>query len=523
MRGSSARADLLGWTCFFVLSGYLITGLLTQEMEGTDGVSLGAFYARRVRRLLPAAFVLVVATAGTAFFLLSPLEQATLSRSVLASSAYLSNVYFYRAGRDYFASGVAANPLLHTWSLAVEEQFYLVWPLLILAVYRLRASRKAMCVAMGSLAVVSFAASIWITRINQPMSFNLTPFRAWEFALGGLASQIPRAWLERRAAVVRAVGWIGLVVVFVSAFATTPQGFPGVKVLLPVLGAAGILVAGAIQDGRGVGRLLRVAPLPFLGQRSYALYLWHWPILIFAGIYRDPLRMRERLLCLAAALAMADLSYRLVEHPIRSSGWVRRRTALCLGSAVALTAVGVAGGLAWRHWAVRTPNYKRFSAVVADLPEDVAQGCLTAYGDSTPRTCAFGSVETPTRTVVLMGDSHMEQWLPRVRSDRPHEGMEDRAAVEGVVSGGRCIGFLPARRVGGQIVCTVEAASAGNDRRAESLGRHSFGGDLVYGGGPRRSEGNYGGVARGGEANVSGDAANGCAGDLASGYAVRGL
>lgn len=401
----------IGVDLFFVLSGYLITEILLREAEQTGSVALGAFYARRIRRLLPACTAMVLATGIASFFILPPLEQAAVSRSVLATSAYLSNVYFYYLRSDYFASDLSNNPLLHTWSLGVEEQFYFIWPLLIFGLSRFKGRRRAACVLLGIIGLLSFATSVWLMQRNQPAAFFLMPPRAWEFAIGGLASQIPTKWLQDRLPLVRLLGWSGLIAISVSAFATSPISFPGWKALLPVCGAAAVLIGGAVQDARGVGRILSLGLLSYLGQRSYALYLWHWPMLVLLSIFNDPLPLTLRILCLLGSLLIADFSYRFVENPIRFSAYLQPRTMLCAGIALVVMVLGFSSSLAWRHWAVNTESYRRFSGSIADLPADVAQGCLNDTGNAVPHPCFFGST-APSKTVALMGDSHMEQWLP---------------------------------------------------------------------------------------------------------------
>ena len=401
----------IGVDLFFVLSGYLITEILLREADRTGRVALGSFYARRVRRLLPACSLMVLTTGIASFFVLPPLEQAAVSRSVLATSAYLSNIYFYYLRSDYFATDPSNNPLLHTWSLGVEEQFYFIWPLLILGTSRLRQRRKVACFLIGAIGLLSFMSSAWLMRTNQPAAFFLMPPRAWEFAIGALASQIPQGWLQARAAHVRSLGWLGLTAISISAFIASPIGFPGWKAVLPVCGAAAVLIGGAVQDPLGVGRLLSLGPLPYLGQRSYALYLWHWPMIILLSIANDPFPLRLRILCLLASLVMAEFSFRFVENPIRFSTYLQPRTTLCMGIALLVMLLGSSGSLAWRRWAVHTESYRRFGGSIADLPSDVAQGCLNDTGNATPHPCFFGST-SPSKTVILMGHSHMEQWLP---------------------------------------------------------------------------------------------------------------
>jgi peptidoglycan/LPS O-acetylase OafA/YrhL len=188
----------IGVDVFFVLSGYLITGLLIDEFEKTGRLDLLGFYARRARRLLPASCVMLLVVALVGTLVLSPLEMKPLAGTTLWTAVYSSNLWFLRFASSYFDPAADTNPLLHTWSLAVEEQFYMLWPVLILAVLRYGRGRRKLAWAMLALAALSLGGAIYFTRTNQPWAFFFSPLRAWEFAVGGLAVMVPLEWLRRR-------------------------------------------------------------------------------------------------------------------------------------------------------------------------------------------------------------------------------------------------------------------------------------------------------------------------------------
>ncbi|HVJ06777.1 MAG TPA: acyltransferase family protein [Acidisarcina sp.] len=407
----ACKGGFIGVDVFFVLSGYLITGLLIDEVVRSRTIHLVQFYARRIRRLLPASVVMLAATMLAVCFILPPFEQWILSRSALATFAYLSNVYFVHLSNDYFAGDTAGNPLLHTWSLAVEEQFYFAWPILILLAFRLRPSRKVACVVMAVIGVLSFAASVWLSQTNRPLAFFLMPLRAWEFAIGGLASQIPMERIRSRPQLMRVLGWGGLAMVLFSGFVLSPVGFPGTKVLLPVLGSTAILIAGLGGGRASVSSVLGTSPLQYLGQRSYVLYLWHWPLLALVAVLAQPFSLRLRLLCVLVSLILAELTHRLIENPIRFNTYLQRHAQLCIGAAVMIMLIGVGTTSVWRSWAKQSPSYAKYEKVISDIPEDAMTGCLIGYGESAPHECDFGSSH-PSKTVVLFGDSHIEQWMP---------------------------------------------------------------------------------------------------------------
>ncbi len=269
---------------FFVLSGYLITWLLVREVEVKGTLDLLTFYARRFRRLLPAVVVLLVAVMGFAYLFYSPLEQGPIAETALATAAYFSNFHFGLQAADYFAGAVEHDPLLHTWSLSVEEQFYLGWPVLILLALtgfgKWAPNRGRLLAMMGAVAAASFALTLWLqSTVWAQYAFFSSPARAWEFALGGLGALVPV-----RAKWAQALGWSGLAAVLAAgSIYTARTPFPGWTALAPALGTVCVLRAGLSNPGGKLNTVLSWRPLRELGRLSYSWYLWHWPVLVFAA------------------------------------------------------------------------------------------------------------------------------------------------------------------------------------------------------------------------------------------------
>lgn len=217
----------VGVDIFFVISGYLITGLLLRELENSGEIDLLRFYGRRSRRLLPAALLMTLVTLACGYFVFSPGEQLVFAKTAVATSLYSSNVWFLRQALDYFAPQAALNPFLHTWSLAVEEQFYLVWPAVLLLTSRRGLRPPLLIGAIAGLSLASFGLCLWLTRVNQPWAFYASPARAWEFGIGGLAALREVTKWARRSKVAVILGWIGAGALLLSfAVISESSSFP---------------------------------------------------------------------------------------------------------------------------------------------------------------------------------------------------------------------------------------------------------------------------------------------------------
>lgn len=343
----------VGVDIFFVISGYLITGII--QAEAKDGTfSLARFYERRVRRLLPALYVMVALTAIPSFHYLLASERAELFRSIAAVVTFTSNFFFWLQS-GYFDHAAVEKPLLHTWSLAVEEQFYLVLPPFIWALLVMgRGNRVVLTAGLTALALASFALAVWLMRSGASANaFFMSPPRAWEFLIGSLLAiegfpVLRNAWAQLAA---RAVALVAMGIPILSL--RPGPGFPGVDALLPCVGAAIYIWSGIGVPTQARGRFSHHHVVRFFGQISYSLYLWHWPLFTFARFSKDSLVLDvyEKVALFALTVAISYLSWRFVELPFRDRTLAPTRRAaftMALLASVVLTAGSVAGTLLGR-------------------------------------------------------------------------------------------------------------------------------------------------------------------------------
>jgi len=444
MRLPGFRGGFIGVDVFFVLSGYLITSILVNEMRHSGRIQLGRFYARRARRLLPAAVVTIFGTIALSS-LLSPIEQFATSRTATATAAYVSNIWFMAKAADYFAPENEANPLLHTWSLGVEEQFYLIWPVIILAGLHGTTSRRRLLFFVTGLLAISFAGCIWLTHTHQPWAFFSSPTRAWQFGIGGLASlvsTVDRSWRTR------ALGWLGLVMTLgAAALISEKTMFPGTAAALPALGTAMILISGLCPGG-WLRRGLSLGALQRLGQVSYSWYLWHWPVFATAAALWRSMPLWGRLLCALSSLGLATVTYVVVENPIRVNSYLVRRTRLSLALAGLLTLFAIAAAVFSSTSALRVmaaSPQKEFAQAALDHTLAATSGCVTGFLDATPRECTFG-ISTSGHIVVLFGDSHAAQWFPAMEQIANQRGWRLVTFLKGSCPAARVHVFNPRLR-----------------------------------------------------------------------------
>jgi len=456
----------VGVDVFFVISGYLITRQLLHEADRSGTIALLDFWTRRARRLLPAS-LLVLAVCTAASFAWAP-EGAWRQyfRDIAASALYVQNWALGVDAVDYFAAANAPSPVQHFWTLSVEEQFYLALPLLMLAVLgaqRLarRRGRRYLALALATATALSFLHSAWVTPNMPSAAYFSTPARAWEFAAGALLSFVAQPLAAWRRPLAAAIGWVAILLAAFGFDARTH--LPGVAAALPVLGALLVIGAGP------AGSWLRARPLRWLGDRSYSIYLWHWPLLVFAPlVLRRELGVGEKVVLMLLALVVAAASTRWVEDPIRFSRWPRRplgRGAIALCSALCMAAlVGVsARAIAWVEQEERdsaelaarfaasdapcfgakarrggepcnnpeladvlVPNPARVAADVVGRPD-----CRQTLGDQL-RVCTLGPTTGYTKRLAAIGDSHLAALLPALETAaRQHHWRIDAAAKNG--------------------------------------------------------------------------------------------
>lgn len=333
----------VGVDVFFVISGFLITGLI---LKGQDQglFSMGAFWQRRIRRILPASLVVVLVTLTAGFFLFLPSDFHKLAESALAQQLMLANVYFSYS-LDYFAGPAETQPLLHTWSLAVEEQFYLFYPLLLVAFRPL--GKRAMFTLLALLALASFALSVWGMTQSPTLTFFLLPTRMWELLVGALVAFIPAPQRWPHAAR-ELCAWLGLAAILGSGWFYHPSMvFPGTSALVPVLGTALLIYACGCQKPTSLVKILSHRSLVFVGLISYSLYLWHWPILASMHYLFGPhLTLLQTTLALAGSIVAGVLSWRYIETPFRkhfseTPVWKTAGSAFAVSLAIACLALVV--------------------------------------------------------------------------------------------------------------------------------------------------------------------------------------
>ncbi|MEK1889781.1 MAG: acyltransferase family protein [Phyllobacterium sp.] len=404
----------VGVDIFFVISGYLITKHLQQEVANHGTINLWSFYARRARRLLPASLFVILTTLLVGYFILAPAEQQLYSKGALFASTYIINLWLIRWSLDYFAVDAANNPFIHFWSLSVEEQFYLVWPALLLCFAWMRPGKRGVPLLMLGVAVISFALCAWLTAVSQPWAFYFSPFRAWEFALGGLASMAVLDASAKRFRYSPAMGWLGIALITLTYLRVSEASpFPGFIALVPAIGTVMVLLSGAHESLGGPSAILGVKPVQWVGKLSYSLYLWHWPVIVYATMLMPDLTNVQRLLLLALTFALSLVSYHFVENPIRRNAWLIAGTARSLGLAALLTATGVTIAYASASFARHNLSPQQQTILeAAERPSVVREtdaSCVLDLETVKPKPCVFGA-RSSNETIVLFGDSHADHW-----------------------------------------------------------------------------------------------------------------
>jgi peptidoglycan/LPS O-acetylase OafA/YrhL len=488
------KGGFIGVDVFFVLSGFLITGLLLSEAKKRGYVSIGGFYQRRARRILPAATLTLVVTDVAAFYLLNFVRAKQVMWDSLSASLFAANIHFAKQGTDYFVQGQPPSPLQHFWTLAVEEQFYLFWPAVLSVVlfgiafsrrYRQQrtgitewAFRRLLTVAIVA-AIASFIWSIYDTGAQPTSAYFSTFARAWELALGAVLAIV--ASRVRVPSVLRVcMGWLGLIgIVAAGAMYSSSTPFPGYAALLPTVGAALVIAAGigGQQPRLGVGRLLAISPLRYVGDRSYTLYLWHWPVLVIAAEYEGhELSLIAKVLLVLGAFLLSVITYGLYENPIRRMDWRGPASVFAFTAAVAASVfvaafyissidakalrlevvpVGTESSLLDPAQAAKvaaagdkllrsTASGQALPAVVAavkatrrgdsipsalappvsDVLSDIYSppaGCSAHDGQTTSNICRLGDTSSA-KSIVVMGDSHAQMWMPAILSMAQKDG-----------------------------------------------------------------------------------------------------
>lgn len=406
-----------GVDVFFVISGYLITRLLLAEWGATGRLDLSGFWARRIRRILPIASLVLVVSIGL-ILAIPALDARALAPHAIAAALFVHNLHQAREAVDYLGAAHGHNPLLHYWSLSVEEQFYVLWPLMLvglLMLARRRASPRLVLMATLALAAASFAFNVGLTARDPALAFFHPLGRAWQLWIGAalaLSEPMLAARLRAVAPALAALGAAGLAASF--ALLTTAVAYPGALALVPTLSAAALIAAHTAR-ATAVGKGLSMAPMRWVGRLSFGWYLWHWPVLVFGRLLLGT-SLATDLGLIALSLALAAVTYRWVEAPARHGRLFHtpRWRAYALGAS--LVALPLALGIGVRHLApdwvvVGDGQYASASAVKRDRPVVYDDGCLLRFADVEQPPCIYG-VADASRTVVLVGDSHGGNWFP---------------------------------------------------------------------------------------------------------------
>lgn len=423
--GLPVQGGFIGVDVFFVISGFVISSLLTRDLVATQRVRFRAFYARRIRRILPALALLTTVVALMSMALQSALgTQQVTGRMGLGATFLVANAVAYREPSGYFDFGATTDPLLHTWTLSVEEQFYLVFPAVLafgwfLGRRLLRGSRRGAIVAVFGVLVISFGLSLVLSTgileiagLTSPekLAFYSSPTRAWEFATGALLALTTRHLNRIPKQVALWMGVAGTAAILIGAFRIDDLHYPGLAALIPVLGTSAVIAAGS-SSGAGVSKLLSTKPMVWIGDLSYSWYLWHWPLLVFATLLWQ---FHPSLLVPVAALSLipAWLSFRFVEQPIRWSSVFRGRRVLALAGvciAVPALACAVLLGGARIHWG--SASLAQMAAQLEPKHADTISGCDTGtdLGSLPTGTCVWNPIGEGV-PIYLLGDSNAGQF-----------------------------------------------------------------------------------------------------------------
>ena len=398
---SGAGGGFAGVDVFFVISGFLIATWV-EHLAARRADWVAEFYRRRILRLLPAATVLIVLIFPLTVWLLIPLDLEAFGRSVTATSLLSANVFFWHEA-GYFASPSATKPLLHMWSLAVEQQFYLLYPVVVLAAKRLRIS---LVQTLAALLATSLAFCLWTTIHNPGVAFYWTPLRLWELLLGSLLALRPLPLPASRGAR-SAIAWAGIAMIITAVMALDRNvAWPGYAAALPCLGTALLIWVGQDRTVRTI-RILGWRPLAGLGLISYSLYLWHWPLLALARYWKiEALAPSETTAVVILGLALSAASWRWVEQPARNAGRHVSSRRVFVSAAVALTGVAGLGAAAFLEegWPGRIPDYGRYLAARADRTEPKCPDKTVERLNSAQ--CALGSGDATEVRFIVWGDSH---------------------------------------------------------------------------------------------------------------------
>lgn len=415
----------IGVDVFFVISGYLITKIIHREME--DGsFTFARFYERRIRRLFPALFTVIVFVLVAGWFLLLPSDYLATFRAAAGTVLFSANIVFWRdLAEGYFAADAKLNPLLHMWSLGVEEQFYLLFPLVLLMIHRY--ARTWLIPVLWAGLFASLALSIVLTPIKSVASYFLLPTRAWEMLVGSLLGVIALPQPSRRVWREILAGSAILAIVAPAFLFDSATPFPGYAALVPVAGCAALIWLGS-GPATSVGRLLSLRPIVYVGLISYSLYLWHWPLIVFAKFQNGMAPIDHWLPGLMLlSISIAALSHRFIETGFRRGSGSTRRSPLFIGASAAtfgLFAISITG-------IAKQGFDKRVNQEVLALDKERDPQIPFRDCDGRRDGCLIGvdSGGASKPSVLLWGDSHMLAWAPVLDRVLKEQGLSARLQI----------------------------------------------------------------------------------------------
>lgn len=452
------HGGFVGVDVFFAISGYLILGHLLRGLERQGTIRLADFWARRARRLLPASLLVLLVTGVTTVICVPQVLWRQWFEEIAASAGYVQNWLLASNAVDYLASDNAPSPAQHYWSLSVEEQLYLIWPvvflLIVLLIRRIatpRTIRIVIGIILAAATLASFIYSVHEVAVNPAAAYFVTPTRAWEFGAGGLLAYFSSTPLNSLAHVRTAASWVGLLLIAFAILrfsATTP--FPGAAALVPVIGTLFVIWGGLPDTPWSPRTVLSLRPIVGIGDISYSLYLWHWPLIVLLPfVLGQPLTTVTRLVLIVAAFVLAVLTKRFIEDPVRFSGLAVRPAwmslTVCLSASLVIllgastvygvaqhssdeaqatiekaihssaTCVGAAAIIASNHcarpFAVTQLTDTTFAQADIGKGVRVVDSCKQTLTGNRVITCAIGDTTNPDQTIALVGDSHMGQWI----------------------------------------------------------------------------------------------------------------
>jgi len=403
----------VGVDVFFVISGFLVTSLLLREIDLNNHIALGLFWGRRIRRLILPVSLVTVATVAVGYLTLEPFRLRSLAYDALSAATMNANNRFALTTSNYLSGLALPSPLQHLWSLGVEEQFYLVLPLLVIATLRFTRQRLVLTILISICTIISLLASLILTESSPAAAYYILPTRAWELLAGSLLAIAAQRVSQIPSFLRSAFGWLGLIIIIYAAVSFNEStSFPGFAALLPVLGTVGVLVSADC----GTGRILALPLLQWLGVRSYSLYLWHWPVLILSEAQIGPLSTVHRAAALFISLILADLTFRFVEQPFRFNPHLVRDWVASFRAGAGITAFVTSSALILLF--ISPSNVNSVAGVALSTESAVSNQSISTNFTITPNNSANQVKKSSNLTSTIIGESR-DGVLKKIQPSQP--------------------------------------------------------------------------------------------------------